>query len=302
MNKSSNPFVSVIIPVYNDLERLKICLEALTNQTYPGNLYEVIVVNNNPAENIEPHTVHFDNVRVINESRRGSYAARNKGILNAKGAVIAFTDSDCIPLKDWIEKGVQNLLGRPNIGLAAGKIKIIVSDPENPTAIELYEKIAAFPQKFYVEKDKFGATANLFTFKNIIEKVGNFNGTLLSSGDFEWGNRVFAAGYKLIFAGDTCILHPARRTFSQRFKKHMRTIRGRYEAGVLHFSYRQFAKQLILPISKAKEIIFENKYNEKLKGKKQKFKLVLAFFFEFYVTAFGSLLITIFGRKSRKKL
>ncbi len=302
MNKSSNPFVSVIIPVYNDLERLKICLEALENQTYPRNLYEVIVVNNNPVENIEPYTVHFDNVRVICESRRGSYTARNKGILNAKGAVIAFTDSDCIPFKDWIEKGVQNLLSQRNIGLVAGKIKIVVSDPENPTAIELYEKITAFPQKFYVEKHKYGATANLFTFKNIIEKVGNFNGTLSSSGDFEWGNRVFAAGYKQIFADDTCIFHPARKTFSQKFKKKIRIIRGRYELGVLHFSFRRFAKRLVLPITKAKEIIFENKYNKKLKGKKQKFKLVLAFFFEIYVSAFGSLVITLFGRKSRKKL
>jgi glycosyltransferase involved in cell wall biosynthesis len=302
MNKLSDPFVSTIIPVYNDLKRLKICLGALENQTYPRNLYEVIVVNNNPLENIEPHIVHFDNVRVICESRRSSYAARNKGILNAKGAVIAFTDSDCIPLEDWIEKGVQNLLSQRNVGLVAGKIEIIVSDPENPTAVELYEKIAAFPQKFYVEKQKYGATANLFTFKNIIEKVGCFDGTLLSSGDFEWGNRVFAAGYRQIFAGDTCILHPARRTFSQRFKKKMRIIRGRYELGVLKFSFKRFAKRLVLPVTRAKEIIFKNKYKNKLKGRKQKFKLVLAFFFENYVSAFGGLIIILFGRKSRKRL
>ena len=302
MNKSSNLFVSVIIPVYNDLERLKICLEALENQTYPRNLYEVIVVNNNPLENIESYTVHSDNVRVICESRRGSYAARNKGILNAKGTIIAFTDSDCIPFKDWIEKGVQNLLSQRNIGLVAGKIKIVVSDPENPSAIELYEKIAAFPQKYYVKKNKYGATANLFTFKYIIEKVGNFNGELLSSGDYEWGNRVFAAGYKQIFADDACIFHPARKTFSQRFKKKIRIIRGRYELGVLNFSFKRFAKQLVLPITKTKEVIFDNKYDKKLKGKKQKFKLVLAFFFEIYVSAFGNLVITLFGRKSRKKL
>jgi len=216
MNKPSEHFVSVIIPVYNDLERLKICLNALENQTYPRSLYEVIVVNNDPAEDIESHIAQSDNFRVICESRRGSYAARNKGILNAKGPVIAFTDSDCIPREDWIEKGVETLLSQPNIGLVAGKIRVVVRDPENPTAIELYEKIVAFPQKYYVERQKYGATANLFTFRNVIEKVGCFNDRLLSSGDFDWGTRVFAAGYKQIFAADACVLHPARRTFRQK--------------------------------------------------------------------------------------
>ena len=183
MNDLSKPFVSVIIPVYNDVERLKICLEALENQTYPGDLYEVIVVNNDPSQTIEPHAVNFNNVRLICESYRSSYAARNKGVLNARGTVIAFTDSDCIPKSDWIEKGVTNLLKEPNCGLVAGRIEIFCSDPENPTAIELYEKITAFKQKMHVDRLKFGATANLFTFKNIINDVGPFNYTVLSSGD-----------------------------------------------------------------------------------------------------------------------
>jgi glycosyltransferase involved in cell wall biosynthesis len=302
MNKPSEHFVSVIIPVYNDLERLKICLKALENQTYPASFYEVIVVNNDPAEDIESHISQSDNVRVICEGHRGSYAARNKGISNAKGAVIAFTDSDCIPLEDWIDKGVETLLSQPNIGLVAGKIRIVVRDPENPTAMELYEKIAAFPQKYYVQKQKYGATANLFTFKKVIEKVGCFDGRLLSSGDFEWGNRVFAAGYKQVFAADTCVLHPARRTFRQKFKKKIRIIRGRYELGVMKFSFKRFARRLVLPVKRARQIIFNNKYGSKLKGRKQKFKLVLAFFFENYVSAFGGLVITLFGRKNRKKL
>jgi cellulose synthase/poly-beta-1,6-N-acetylglucosamine synthase-like glycosyltransferase len=50
MNDLTKPFVSVIIPVYNNLERLKTCLEALEEQTYPRNLYEVIVVNNDPSQ------------------------------------------------------------------------------------------------------------------------------------------------------------------------------------------------------------------------------------------------------------
>ncbi len=299
MDDLTKPFVSIIIPVYNDLQRLKTCLEALEEQTYPRNLYEVIVVNNNPLQNIEQNIVHFTNVRLVCESHRSSYAARNKGILNARGSVIAFTDSDCIPKSDWIEKGVTNLLNEPNCGLVAGRIDVFCSDLENPTAIELYEKITAFKQKTYVERSKFGATANLFTFKKIIQKVGCFNDALLSSGDFEWGNRVFEAGYKQIYADDTCVSHPALKTFGQRFRKRIRIIRGKNKSGTLNFSLRIFIKRLFLPLKEAKKVIFEGKYDEFLRGNKQKLKFSFVYFFDSYVWTFGSLVINLLGRKKQ---
>jgi glycosyltransferase involved in cell wall biosynthesis len=297
MDNLHRPFVSVIIPVYNDVKRLKICLEALENQTYPRELYEVIVVNNDPSQTIEPDVVNFNNVRLVYESYRSSYAARNKGVLNARGSVIAFTDSDCIPKSDWIEKGVTNLLNEPHCGMVAGRIEVFCSDPENPTAIELYEKITAFKQKMYVDRLKFGATANLFTFKNIINEVGPFNYTVLSSGDSEWGNRVFKAGYKQIYADDTCVLHPARKTARQRYNKRIRIIRGKYKLGTLDFSLRLFVKRLFLPLIEARRVFFEGKYSEYLRGKKQKFKFAAVFLFDSYVWTFGSLIITFFGRK-----
>lgn len=301
MNNSSNAFVSVIVPVYDDLKRLKVCLEALENQTYPRGFYEVVVVNNNPSQHIEPDVVLFEHVRVICESHRGSYAARNTGILNTEGAILAFTDSDCIPRKDWIEKGVKNLLSRQNVGLVAGKIEIIVGNPENPTAIEIHEKITAFRQQKYVEKLRFGATANLFTFKDVIEDVGNFNDALLSSGDFEWGNRVFAAGYKQLYTDEARILHPARRTFGQKFRKSLRIIRGHYELGTLDLSFRLFIKRLIFPVIETGEILLKGKHQEHLRGKKQRLKLIVPFFFDSYVWAFGSFVITFFGEIRRKR-
>jgi len=302
MNSSSNPFVSVIIPVCDDLRRLKICLEALENQTYPTHSYEVLVVNNNTAKDIEPDIVSFNHVRVICERRRGSYAARNKGILNARGTVLAFTDSDCIPREDWIEKGVKNLLSRHNMGLVAGRIDIIVADPDKPTAIEIYEKITAFQQKFYIEHSKFGATANLFTFKNIVEDVGNFDDSLMSSGDVEWCNRVFAAGHTQMYADDTCILHPARKTFSEKFRKSVRIIKGKHALGLLDCSSRTFMKRLIWPVMEAGDILSKGKHSAHLKGKKQKLKFIVALFFDSYVWAFGSLVVAVFGRTGRKKL
>ena len=223
MNKH---FVSVIIPVYNDLARVKICLEALEKQTYPQNLYEVIVVDNASDEYpaIKDVVCQFNQAIAAYESRPGSYAARNKGISLAKGDIIAFTDADCIPAKNWIEKGVANLLSVPNCGLVAGKIEYFFKKPNKPTAVELYDSLIGIAPKRFIALN-YGATANLFTFKSVIDKVGDFDDTLKSSGDSEWGKRVFSFGYQQIYADDTCVSHPARASYPQVCKQ-MRRITG----------------------------------------------------------------------------
>lgn len=173
------PFISVIIPVLNDSERLEICLNALEQQTYPKDLYEVIVVDNGSTENLEVLVNKFTQASFTCETQVGSYAARNKGISIARGEVLAFTDSDCIPDPNWLETGVKHLLSVPNCGLVAGKIEMFFKD-SNPTSVELYDSSTFLQQKKYVEEDKYGTTANLFTFKKVFEDIGYFNDELKS--------------------------------------------------------------------------------------------------------------------------
>ena len=84
-------------------------MNALTKQTYPKNRFEVIVVNNDPADPC-PCIPLPDNFVLTTEGKPGSYAARNAGIKIAKGEILAFTDSDCIPHSNWIEQAVNILL------------------------------------------------------------------------------------------------------------------------------------------------------------------------------------------------
>lgn len=219
-------FVSVIIPVLNDTKRLEMCLRALEQQTYPKDLYEIIVVDNGSVENTEALVNQFTQASFTQELQPGSYAARNKGISIAKGEVIAFTDSDCIPASNWLEAGVQQILSVPNCGLVGGKIEIFFKNPDQPTAIELYDSINYLQQQTYVETYRYGATANLFTFKSVLEEVGVFNSQLKSGGDREWGNRVSALGYSLIYADDSCVAHPARYSLGQLYQKVSRVKQG----------------------------------------------------------------------------
>ncbi|MDA2918273.1 glycosyltransferase [Desulfobacterota bacterium AH_259_B03_O07] len=275
----THPFVSVIIPVLNDSERLKTCLRSLENQSYPKSKYEVIVVDNGSEEDIFALAEIFGVATFTRETFRSSYAARNKGISMAKGDVIAFTDSDCIPAEDWIENGVANLLRIANCGLVAGKIEIFFRNPLKPTAVELYESVIAFPQELYVEVQKFGATANLFTFKSVIDRVGAFNDKLKSGGDVDWGNRVFSIGLKLTYADDTIILHPSRNSLNNLYKKHIRIAGGHYELikeNRKHGFVNLISNILeeIFPTRIAIKLIISNEKFKKLNFK-QKMKVIL---------------------------
>lgn len=224
------PFVSIIIPVYNDNESLEICLQALKKQTYPKNCYEIIVVDNNSKEDVSEVVRHFEQVTLVHEAQPGSYIARNRGLSVAKGEVIAFTDADCIPLSTWLEKGVSVLLSEPNVGLVAGHIDLFAQDSNNPNPFELYEILElGFSQDQFIAEDHFGVTANLFTFSHVIQTVGAFDKTLKSGGDKQWGQRVFQAGYQQLYAQHACIKHPTRSTWQALKKRGTRIIGGRYD-------------------------------------------------------------------------
>lgn len=227
-NQKYFPFVSVIIPVYNDSKRLEHCLSALEDQTYPSDLYEIIVIDNNSEENIASVVNCFKLVKLVYEAQRGSYAARNTGIKFSKGQILAFTDSDCIPANNWIDKGVKAFLSVENCGLVAGRIELFFRNPQSPTGAELYDSLNCLNQQHYLEVKRYGATANMFTSKEIFEKVGLFNAQLQSGGDKEWGNRVFQVGYQQIYSEEAYILHPARLTIKQLRKKIVRTVEGHF--------------------------------------------------------------------------
>ncbi|RYZ78163.1 MAG: glycosyltransferase family 2 protein, partial [Proteobacteria bacterium] len=228
---NSQPFVSVIIPAYNAHNILPACLRKLKEQSYLSSRYEVIVVDNGSSLSLAPIVEAFEGVIYLVETKTGSYAARNLGIQHARGEILAFTDSDCLPSPNWIENGVAQLLNEPDAGLIGGHIQLSFKNPDAPTVMELcdYLSFGGFPQRNYVERCRFGATANVFTTREVIAKVGDFNVSQLSGGDLQWGNRVAEAGYKLIYGADASVTHPARNRFSELVKKARRLQGGAHD-------------------------------------------------------------------------
>jgi glycosyltransferase involved in cell wall biosynthesis len=285
--QSSQPFVSVIIPVFNDAVRLALCLRALDAQTYPPSRYEVIAVDNDSTAPVDGVVSQFRQARWTEERVKSSYAARNKGLALATGDVFAFTDSDCIPSADWIERGVAALENTPHCGLVAGRVALFYRDPDHPGAVELYDNLTSFPQEKYVAEGHYGVTANLFTSRAIMESVGQFDGMLQSGGDREWGRRVHGAGFALVYADDVCVAHPARYRFGDLMGKAMRVITGDYaikrKQGWRHREFlRGTLKEFVPPVQRTLSIYS----NPTIHGFWLKTQVVAVMYAERYVRAF----------------
>ena len=285
---SLDKFVSVIIPVLNNLEGLSKTLVALDDQTYPQELYEVIVVDNGSKENWEELISRFQQVIITRENQPGSYAARNRGIAIAKGEILAFTDSDCIPNSDWLVNGVERLLSVPNCGLVAGKIDLFHQNPQHPNAVELYDSLSFMDQKIYIEQHQYGATANLFTCQTVVDRVGTFNSNLQSGGDKEWGKRVFQHGYSQLYAENVCVGHPTRSSLKEMSKKIARVRKGGYDIDSLYkdnkfkLNYHRLTKilwRLKPPTKSALDKLYRLDYPT---NARQKFKLIAVIFILHY--------------------
>jgi GT2 family glycosyltransferase len=219
------PFVSVIVPVFNQSEPLRACLRALNGQTYPRDRFEVIVVDNGSTDPVSVPTGSHSTVRVEGESKPGSYAARNRGVAIARGSVIAFTDADCVPAADWVERGVAAIERLDRAGMVGGRVDITLGDPRRPTAAELFETVLGFRQDKYIGSG-FAATANVFTTRDTMASVGPFNDALMSGGDLEWGHRLRALGLAQVYDDDVRVSHAARHSLRQLCRKSVRVAGG----------------------------------------------------------------------------
>jgi glycosyltransferase involved in cell wall biosynthesis len=221
----AHPLISVIVPVFNDIDGLRRCLEALDRQTLPKSNFEVVIVDNGSHQPIAPMVMTFNFARCVIEEKRGSYAARNTGVRIATGALLAFTDADCQPRPDWLEQASKIFDFEKTVSAIGGIIELELSIAR--TAAELHESVLSpFPQEQLIALGQFAATANLVVRASVFEEVGPFNEDLLSAGDREWGNRLIAAGFQLRYSEECAVLHPARKTIRSMINRRRRIMGG----------------------------------------------------------------------------
>lgn len=210
MANAATPRVSVVIPHYRDLVGLDLCLKALAAQTYPAADFEIIVADNNsPEGEIEVARVIAGRARLVVVTEKGAGPARNGGVAVARGELLAFTDSDCVPEPEWLVEGVAALSGYDFVG---GRVTVLVDDPGRMTGAEAFERVFAFDFKTYITCKGFTGAGNLFCPRKLFDTVGGFRAAV--SEDVEWSFRARSYGFSLGYAPKAIVGHPARSTWN----------------------------------------------------------------------------------------
>jgi GT2 family glycosyltransferase len=206
----SYPRVSVVVATYERPDLLVRCVDALLVQTLRPEWFEVVVIDDGSSRHTRERVIaelsarrrhaHAPTLRFLwLPTNRGPAAARNHGILAARGDVIAFTDDDTVPCPNWLANGLREI--ERGADAVAGKVDVPL--PAVPTD---YERDAAGLA------DAAFVTANCFVRRDLLAAVGGFDERF----KFAWREdtdlffRLRASGAIVARASDARVLHPVR--------------------------------------------------------------------------------------------
>jgi GT2 family glycosyltransferase len=209
--------VSIIIPTFNGAFRIGNCLNALLSQT-AGRDAEILVVNDGSTDDTSDVIAHYPGVRLVTQTNAGPAAARNRGALEAAGAILLFTDDDCVPEPEWLDAMLEPFKDQDVVGakgtyrtrqrrIAARFVQIEYEDK--------YRLMAGLPSIDFI--DTYSAA---FLRDRFLEMSGyDTSFPVACAEDIELSYRMSARGWKMVFAPAAIIYHTHPETLSLYLKK-----------------------------------------------------------------------------------
>lgn len=176
MKKSSNPLVSVIIPVFNGEKYIAEAIESVLNQTYQN--YEIIFIDGNSTDKTPIIAQSYPQIRYFLQNSQGITNGYNEGIDEAKAELITFLSCDDIWTHDKLKIQVNYMIDNPEIQYSVGKVKLFLEEGNLPPSgfkTELLEgdHIGIIPETLMVRK-------------NVFQQVGKFNPEFTVAFDTDW--------------------------------------------------------------------------------------------------------------------
>ncbi|GAX62979.1 glycosyltransferases [Candidatus Scalindua japonica] len=230
--------ISIIVCTYNRVDSLNRTLQSIKAMTVSDDIeWELLIVDNNSTDNTRKVVDEFIstsglNCRYILEENQGHSHARNRGINESCGEIIAYTDDDVIVDKYWLQN-IDNVFKENSISCVGGKILPIweISCPEwLDNNHDFYGNLALLDygdSPFYLDKPKIWG-ANFVVKKIMFEKYGTFNtslgrifGKLCSFDETDFLQRLIENGEKILYTPNLIVHHciPAKRMRKSYFRK-----------------------------------------------------------------------------------
>ncbi len=220
------PPVSVVVPVLNAARTLSRCLGALV-QLDPAPI-EILVVDNGSTDDSRAIAERFAashraiTVRVLDAPRRGASIARNVGVRQAAGAVIAFTDADCAPEPSWLAP-LMRPFADPRTAAVAGRV---VGDPGH-SLLEIFSSLYTLQlpaeQQVHTTFTPFAGgfpTANLAIRREGFMTVQGFDERVAIYGeDYDLCARIYAEGWQIVYEPGAVVRHHHRTSLQSVLKQ-----------------------------------------------------------------------------------
>ena len=208
--------IAIITTVRDGERQLVELADALDAQTL--RLFEWVVIDN-ASRDRTAEVARARGATVVSEPRPGRARARNAGVAATDATLLAFTDADCRPQPEWLERLAACLeRGEP---LVAGRV-VITTTPE-PNPIERFDSLWRFRDD---TQRGWAPTANLGMRREAFDAIGGFDASYRHIGeDVDLCLRAGAAGFALTRCPDAVVEHPAeterrpvlRRSFEQAY-------------------------------------------------------------------------------------
>lgn len=219
--------MSVVVCTYNRAESLRDTLRALKNQHIPNGLdFEIIVVDNNSRDRTKETVAEETHqspllIRYVFEPKQGISYARNHGILEAKGDLIAFVDDDTVPASNWIEsllRGFEEFtadcVGGPVLPIWTQEPPAWLKDPKLQFGMLALLDRGNQPVMAGKNDSNFVLGGNSAYRKSLFDELGLFrtdlgrSGKTLSCGeDSEMVRRILYAGKRIAYLPDMISNH-----------------------------------------------------------------------------------------------
>src|SRR3989338_2603352 len=225
------PFVSIVIPAYNEEKKLRPTVESVLKLDYPKEKYEVIVINDGSRDNTEKTSREIIkeykdfNIRLFSQKNKGKGAALNNGLRRSKGEYFICLDADSYVSKDALRKILPHFTDK----VAAVLPLLKVSRPK--TLLQKMQWLEYLVNMFYKELmsklDCVHVAPGPFSVykKSILQKVGGFDENNLTE-DLEISLRLQKHNYRIVQLLNTDVYTIAPSNFKELYKQRNRWYKG----------------------------------------------------------------------------
>jgi len=196
---------SIVIPARNAEATIEYTLEALVSQSIPRSFYEIIVVDDGSDDQTADRSRAYADT-VIQQSHAGPAAARNRGVDASDGEIIVFTDSDCIPQENWLER-LTEPFSDPDVVAVKGAYKTsqrgIVPRFAQIEFEERYTKLRRYDRIDFVD------TYSAAVLRSAFIEIGGFDPRFpkADNEDVDFSYKLAARGYLMKFIPEAIVHH-----------------------------------------------------------------------------------------------